>query len=176
MKKGEFIGQFDRLATQPEIEAFKKVIEEAAAESGFKYLMLKVGEQDNKCGFYGYSSLPITLDTGMFKSIKKYNGDKVYDFSSITFYIQMQDGFSSYEEIKSYEAKLGGSLKGYGKDIFTDKSYSITAKTDGRYHKYRTHYVHDYRYEGKGHFMYDTTISDFKAELVEYFNNIQRGL
>jgi len=176
MKHGKFVGQFDRLATAQEIEAFTKVIKSAAEKAGFDYLLFKVGEQPKECGFYGHSMLPVTLDTGKFTRIKKGNGDEVYDFSTVTLMISLQDGFSSYEKCKEYEQKNGGHINGFGNDQFDFKGYSISGTTDGKYHEYRKHHRHDFNYEGKGHFMYWTEIPEFEADLVEYFGNLKKGL
>lgn len=54
--------------------------------------------------------------------------------------------------------------------------YQFFAWTNGRYHTYRKQRKHDFRFEGKDHFNYDTDINEFVYDLTNWKTNVWRGL
>ena len=54
--------------------------------------------------------------------------------------------------------------------------YSLTAWTDGKYHEYKRQYKNDCKFEGKGHYAYDTELTCFLGDLAKWRMSVYNGI
>lgn len=168
MKNGKFVGQFTRKMTTEEMEQFVAILESAFYDANIKIKSIETKVDQDPVSYFGFSSTVFKVILPKKIAFRK-GVDTVYDLNTVTFYVQPQLGFDTYENLQKYEKEVG--KKGYGKDDFNSFEWSINIHTDGRYHEYRHRYEHDYVYEGKDHYHYYTELNEFQPAIVEYLKN-----
>lgn len=71
------------------------------------------------------------------------------------------DTISSIKELQFLVTKEIGHLEDKP-EVTNLQNFNIFASTDGHYHEYRQHHSNDTRYEGPGHFWYNTDLTDIQ--------------
>lgn len=167
MKNGHFIGRFTRRMTEEEISQFKGILDKAFNYAGFKYKKIFVEYPESKAEEHYYGSSSTTFIVEMPYGIQFKKGhDTVYGVKEIKFAVQPELGFSSDEKCQEVIKTVG--LKGFGRDPFDMFEWSISIRTNGKYHEYRHHHRNDYIYEGKDHYLYYTEMEEFLPDIQFY--------
>ena len=175
-KNGKFVGQYDRVLNDGEIDGFVRLIKKVAGANGFDTSKVSVNIDNNvETSFpYGGASIKVTLPikSGLEKR-RASNKDTVSGITKITFTFYGQDGYADYDNHRDQLAKGKGKFDDDGniKSDFDAKQYSVYISTNGTVKPYRKHY--NYRYEGDNHYAYNEAIDDFEEDLQKYFDGFK---
>lgn len=175
-KNGKFVGQYDRVLNDGEIDGFVRLIKKVAGANGFDTSKVSVNIDNNvETPFpYGGASIKVTLPIkGGLEKRRASNKDTVSGITKITFKLYGQDGYADYDNHRDQLAKGKGKFDDDGniKSDFDAKQYSVYISTDGTVKPYRKHYT--YKYEGDNHYAYNEAIDDFEEDLQRYFDGFK---
>ena len=173
-KNGKFVGQFSRVQTDDEMNGFVNLIKNVAQENGFDTSKMTVDTSTNVTNntLFGVGTdikvtIPIHVKDKPFRASNK---DTISGLTNIVFTCTAEKGYSDYE---NHIDQLGIN-KGHDKDDFDAEQFTIRATTNGTVKPYRKRYT--YRLEGKGHYMYNGIIEDFRQDLDTYFRELKAYL
>ena len=173
-KNGKFVGQFNRVQTDNEVDEFVNLIEEVAKANGFDTTGLTVDRSSNvpNDSMFGVgTALKVTIPVqGKDKPFRSTNKDLVSGLTNIVFTCVAEKGYSDYD---NHLDQLNVN-KGMDKEDFDAEQFTIRATTNGTVKPYRKRYTH--RLEGSGHYMYNGVISDFRNDLDSYFRGLKSYL
>ena len=165
MQDGDFVGQYTRLMTTEEKQAFMNLLDVAMFGAGIKPKFIEVEPDGDHNSYYGHSSTVFNAVLPKTIAFKK-GQDTIYGVNRISFLVQPQLGYKTYEELQDYKLKHG--QRGFGVDDFTSFQWSVHIRTDGKHHEYRRHHSNDFPYEGDNHYHYNTEMSEFLTPIIDY--------
>lgn len=158
MKLGKFIGQKTIPLYKDNIDSVAAVITKCCA-SYFDGKLNIIYPADNN------TLHTMTFEWILSHPIKKApvygkpgcNGDFVYNITKFTFLVWANIGYLENDPKK-----------------LPLISFDLHATTDGKYHTYRSHYDNDFKFEGVGHYMYNTNFNDseFGEDFISWVSNI----
>lgn len=173
-KNGKFVGQFSRIQTDDEMNGFVNLIKTVAQENGFDTSKMTVDNSTNVSNKTPYgvgTNIKVTIPIqGKDKPFRASNKDTISGLTNVVFTCTAEKGYSDYDNHID-QLKID---KGLDKDDFDAEQFTIRATTNGTVKPYRKRYTH--RLEGRGHYMYNGIIEDFRQDLDTYFRELKTYL
>ena len=158
-KFGKFVGKKFMAFDDTELKALEKTINSVFKSVGT--VKLESVDTDGVCS----AIFKIVLnDKDKLDKVadKNHKGNYAYGISELTIMACKHEG------------RLEKSIGVYEGEPFIQ--YDLKAWTNGKYHEYRKHHEHDWKFEGKNHYAYDTEINEFEGDLRSWGNNVWWGI
>lgn len=172
-KVGEFVGQYNRVLTQEEIDKFVDVIKTAATDNHIDTTNMTVDTSKNVKNDSPFSvgtQVIVTIPVPYDRKRRIVNKDTLTGFSKIIFTLRAEKGYSDYE---NHKAQLDVN-KGQDKEDFDMEEYTLQATTNGTVKPYYKQY--EYRFEGHDHYMYNTVIEEFAEDVDHYLHRLMNNV